>query len=1495
MEYKVLNPRKALNKAFLKVKPNRSDLEQFKTALRALFEHINPSESEEFHKNLLSDFLKKSGFDPQFFINTKGRNDLVIHNDDSAKSPVGVILEVKSPANQHEMLSGDNINVKALQELLLYYLRERITDKNVELRYLIVTNVYEWFIFDAQVFEQCFARNKELERVFRGFDDGRLAGTKTEYFYTKIAPTYINAALGSLAFTYVDLRDYKKELQHPNPESDAKLVPLFKILSPEHLLKLPFVNDSNTLDKRFYTELLHIIGLTERKEGGKKLIERKPEGERDAGSLLENAMQQLDSLDKLSRLDHPQRFGATQAERLFNIGLELAITWTNRVLFLKLLEAQLISYHKGDRHYSFLNKDKVGSYDDLNSLFFEVLARTAGERSPEIQRRFGQVPYLNSSLFEPSPIEHSGLFISQIKDRKLAIHPATVLKDGQGGKRTGELDALEYFFAFLDAYDFTSEGAGEIQEDNKALINASVLGLIFEKINGYKDGSFFTPGFISMHMCRDTIRRAVLQKFHQEAGWKCETIEQLAEKIEDRSEANRIINTLKICDPAVGSGHFLVSALNEIIALKSELGVLFDREGRRLKNYHVEVVNDELFVTDDEGDFFEYKPKLPESQRVQEALFHEKQTIIENCLFGVDINPNSVKICRLRLWIELLKNAYYKNDTELETLPNIDINIKCGNSLVSRFALDSDLKKALKKGKWTIDAYRMAVMSYRNAESKEHKRAMVKLINEIKGGFEAEIYADDPRMIKRRKLNAQLFEKTQAQMFELTKAEKAAWNKQVKELTAAVNKLDAEIEAIKNNAIFENAFEWRFEFPEVLDNDGKFVGFDAVIGNPPYIRQEEFADIKPYLKQHYRTFTGTADLFVYFIELGLRNLRPGGIFNFITSNKWMRATYGQPLRNVIKQHRINSIVDFGDLPVFEEAIAYPCIVGLEKSKPKRSFDAANVTTLQFAEGLEAYLDEVRIEVLPEALPDNGWTLSDSNSQRLFAKIKQAGTPLGEFVGGKFYYGIKTGFNDAFVIDRATRDRLITEDPKCEEIIKPFLRGRDVKRWVLQPQDLWLIFTRRGIDINVYPSIKKHLEGYKSRLIPGSPGGRKPGSYEWYEIQDNVAYWKEFEGPKIIIPAITNSVSYAFDDAGYFSNDKTSICVSDKAIYLLGLLNSSTSWCFIRQIAATKQGGFYEFKPMYVSQIPIPPATPAQQSKIEAIVENILSLKKQNPDADVSILEAEIDQIVYKLYDLTEEEIVLVESSLPKPKMTKPLLKEKVLPDLKALGAYFNYDEVKAHLIELAGEKVPDATLKTYLSQFMDSGLIFDAGKGWYSTLAKPLELRSERAEAIAHLISEKLPLLPVSCWSTEQINPFLHHLLSKVVTFVYTGRDAMSAIGEVLKDAGYDVLVNPGKAEIDKFYPGTEHPVIIRASVTKQPEAVSGLAPPEKLLVDFLVENARLEIAENTEAERVVTSAVGSGRLNVAALLSYAKRRDVLAAVGNINQLQKLADSGVGR
>lgn len=315
---------------------------------------------------------------------------------------------------------------------------------------------------------------------------------------------------------------------------------------------------------------------------------------------------------------------------------------------------------------------------------------------------------------------------------ELPLFSNTVLKSPDGHRRHGTSAVLAYLLAFLDAYDFGSVGGGEIREESKTIINAAVLGLIFEKINGYKEGAIFTPGYVTMYMSRRVIEKTALEAFSREnPHWQLNDIDDLKNNITDRSKAsvlklNAVIDNLKICDPAVGSGHFLVSCLNELIALKSRLGILADELGNRLSDYVIAVDNDELIVLKaDSDEVFSYQITggvVPSRlQQVQKTLFREKQKLIENCLFGVDINANSVRICQLRLWIELLKSAYYRDgdDGDLETLPNIDINIKCGNSLLSRFKLDQNLSDAFNKAKLTVTEYRRLVTEYKNTRDKD--------------------------------------------------------------------------------------------------------------------------------------------------------------------------------------------------------------------------------------------------------------------------------------------------------------------------------------------------------------------------------------------------------------------------------------------------------------------------------------------------------------------------------------------------------------------------------------------------------------------------------------------------------------------------------------------------------------------------------------------------------------------------------------------------------
>ena len=1268
MQINRLNPRKALNKAFLKVKPNRTEIEGFKTNLIQLLDRINDAESEEFHKNLVSDFLKKTYYEPKHFINTKGRNDLVIHNGDKANSSVGVIIEAKKSTNKSEMVKSfaesdtpqqiiSKLNTKAFQELVLYYLRERITHKNLEVKHLVI-NINEWFVFDARLFDRLFAQNKSLVQQFNDFEAGRLADNKTDFFYKQIAEPFIAAINTEIEFTYFNLQDYQKPLRNDDKTDDNKLIALFKLLSPEHLLKLPFTNDSNSLDKRFYSELLHIIGLTETKEGSKKLINRNKAGERNSGSFLEDAIIQLDSLDKISRLEKPSQFGDTQEERLFNVALELSITWINRILFLKLLEAQLITYHKGDLSYAFLSFDKIKNYDDLNSLFFQVLAKQYDERNEDVKQVFEKVPYLNSSLFEPTDIEHATLFISNLRDDKtIPIISSTVLKNEQGKKRTGSLSTLEYLFEFLNSYDFSSEGSEEIQEDNKTLINASVLGLIFEKINGYKDGSFFTPGFITMYMCRETIRKAVMQKF-KEAGFQLaesaelsENLNEIYNQISDIKKANEIVNSIKICDPAVGSGHFLVSALNEMIAVKNDLNILQDRDGKRLRDYHVEVVNDELIVTDEEGELFDYKPNNKESQRIQETLFHEKQTIIENCLFGVDINPNSVKICRLRLWIELLKNAYYKNEKELETLPNIDINIKCGNSLVSRFAIDADIKKALKKSKWTIDSYRIAVATYRNAQNKEQKRAMEKLIADIKSDFRSEISMNDPKAKRLRKLSGDLFQMTQqTQLFEMSKKEKTAWNKTVAKLSEDTKKLETEIEVIKANKIFENAFEWRFEFPEVLNDDGDFMGFDVVIGNPPYIRQEEFSELKPYLKIHFEIYHSLADLLTYFVELSHNILKQNGVFQFIISSKFTRAGYGNVMRKFLsKKTEITHFIDFGGKPVFDEATVDAAIIGFVKQQP------TNEGTFVFKEVLKEdnvslnfdnYIKTNANQFPIKALTEDVWSFDNPKWLTIIDKINKNGIPLSEW-NITINFGIKTGYNAAFIIDEAKKNELIEADSKSLEIIKPLLRGRDIQKYVADNVVNWVIgtFPSKKLDIEEYVSIKNYLITFgKTIHQTGEKGSRKKTSHKWFETQDNIAFWQDFEKPKLVWKRIGSLLRFCYDESGAYCLDSTCIATGSKVKFLSAVLNSKMCNKELFRLSPKTGTGDLIISVQALNPLRVPMPTEKQENEICSILDKIIEIKKLDPTADTTALEKEIDQLVYALYDLSEEEIKIVENS-----------------------------------------------------------------------------------------------------------------------------------------------------------------------------------------------------------------------------------------------------------
>jgi len=1236
----------SLNPAFRKLKPNREEIELFKRELIQLLDRINESETEEHHKNLVTEFLNATYYKNSHYINTKGKSDLVIHNGKEPNSPVGVLMEAKKPTNKSEMISKDNINVKSFQELVLYYLRERKTQKNFQLRYLIVTNINEWYIFDAQTFEKLFYQNRKLVSEFEEFEAGRLTSKNTDFFYKEIAAPAIQQITQDVQCTYFNLKDFQKQLRNVDRNDDKKLIPLFKLLSPIHLLKLPFANDNNTLNKEFYAELLHIIGLEETKDGGKSIIGRKKDGARDVGSLIENAMDKIDVMDKLSRINRVFHTSATIDEKLFNVSLDLSITWVNRILFLKLLESQLLKYQNGDKAYRFLSTDQIKNYDDLDNLFFQVLARKREERRGESKTKFSHVPYLNSSLFEPTELEHEGITIGNLQDSlNIKLYSKSILKDKKGKLIATELPPLEYLFRFLDAYDFSSEGYEEIQEDNKTLISASVLGLIFEKINGYKDGSFFTPSFITMYMCRETISRAILQKFKEVKGWDCSTLDELHNYITpgDIADANAIINSIKICDPAVGSGHFLVSALNEMISIKSELGVLCDRNGKLLRGYKTTVVNDELIISENEIDFFRYIPGNHESQRVQETLFHEKQSIIENSLFGVDINPNSVKICQLRLWIELLKNAYYKAGTdELETLPNIDINIKCGNSLISRYALDEDMSGALKASGYTVEQYREAVNRYRNADSKDEKHTMFKLIETIKRNLKTEINKHDKNSTELLRLQKELSLKTAPTLFERTAKEEKIIQKDIASVKLKIGKYEAQIEEIKSNKMYENALEWRFEFPEVLNEEGDYIGFNAIIGNPPYIQLQKLGEMADtYQKMNYETYERTGDIYCLFYELGNKLLKNGYYLSFITSNKWMRAGYGESMRHYfVEKTNPKVLIDFSGQKIFDEATVDVNILMFSKDLYEGKTQSCIVKE-SCIENMSDYLSEKMISVSYKDI-QTGWVVLSEIEQRIKDKIEKVGIPLKDW-DINIYRGVITGFNEAFIIDNEKRKELIEKSPRSAEIIRPILRGRDIKKYNYAFANLYIIttFPSKHYLIEDYPAIQDHLLsfGYNRLKQTGESGARKKTNNKWFELQDAIAYWEELSKPKIIWKRVGSIIRFCYDEEGCFVLDSTCFATGTDIKYLVGILNSKVGNYMLKDSPRTGTGDLL-ISVQAIEPLRIPLAT---ESTVELICKLVDKISIET--SEKTELENKLDSLVYELYGFNKQETEFIENYL----------------------------------------------------------------------------------------------------------------------------------------------------------------------------------------------------------------------------------------------------------
>ncbi len=931
MKFEAIDEKEFLNPYYRKKPILEAELNEFIKALKdykTSLENNLKNNEDSLVANALSKFFENLHFECEIKSIHKGNSgmDLALKKD----KQIQVIVEAKLPHSK-EFFSQSKPNCKALHECILYYLRERKA-LNSSLKHIIITDFYRFYIFKADLFEELFNKNKYFKEAFENFESkNSLFKGNTDEFYKECekllsSEKYLDSITRKDLFDEPSLKgvfiDIKPILEQEKP-SFSKLKPLFKIFYKDFLLSEFNPNDANSLNNAFYKELLYILGLCESKQNSKLIIAKSEESKEEQGTFYTAINSKL-------------------KEENFETILKLLILWLNRILFLKLIESNLVRFND-DKNLKFLNFKKIPDFDKLSELFFEVLAK---EKSTRKKSEFAYLPYLNSSLFEKQSIENTLKISSLSNDLKLFYYKNTVLKDDKCKAKKGQVGLLEYLFEFLDSFDFGSDDEQSEILSQKELISSSVLGNVFEKLNGYKEGSFYTPSFITSYMCKESITKVVLDKFNAQFDLDAKDISELRRSLrkEDKKAQKELLNSIKICDPAVGSGHFLVSALNCLLSIYDELN-LFDEE------FYLEVQNDEILITGRKGEFIEYKrPSTPKDKAhlIQQELFHTKKDIIENNLFGVDINPNSCEITKLRLWIELLKHSFYQsfddeNYHDLKTLPNIDINIKCGNSLVSYFETGKSLnhypniKERMGKYKRIVKDYKEGFYTDKNLIAKEIKNLQESFKNFcLKDKFNKEIkqltnganeyskkYGDFLADEHHDEKFKSFFSKN---MFEFSFDEKEA----TKEFANLKKEYD-NIFNLESN----HPFEWRFEFPEILDDDGNFKGFDLIIGNPPYIRQEELKELKPHLAKNYKVYKGTSDIYTYFYELGFNVLKENGILSFITSNKYTRAGYGEALREfLLKNVKVLEYTDLNGIKVFDSATVDTSILCFEKSKSK---------------------------------------------------------------------------------------------------------------------------------------------------------------------------------------------------------------------------------------------------------------------------------------------------------------------------------------------------------------------------------------------------------------------------------------------------------------------------------------------------------------------------------------------------------------------------------
>ncbi|EAI9869373.1 class I SAM-dependent DNA methyltransferase [Campylobacter coli] len=1249
MKFEAIDEKEFLNPYYRKKPILEAELNEFIKALKdykTSLENNLKNNEDSLVANALSKFFENLHFECEIKSIHKGNSgiDLALKKD----KQIQVIIEAKLPHSK-EFFSQSKPNCKALHECILYYLRERKA-LNSSLKHIIITDFYRFYIFKADLFEELFNKNKYFKEAFENFESkNSLFKGNTDEFYKECekllsSEKYLDSITRKDLFDEPSLKgvfiDLKPILEQEKP-SFSKLKPVFKIFHKDFLLSEFNPNDANLLNNAFYKELLYILGLCESKQNSKLIIAKSQESEEEQGTFYTAINSKLE-------------------EENFETILKLLILWLNRILFLKLIESNLVRFND-DKNLKFLNFKKIPDFDKLSELFFEVLAK---EKSTRKKSEFAYLPYLNSSLFEKQSIENTLEISSLSNDLKLFYYKNTVLKDDKCKAKKGQVGLLEYLFEFLDSFDFGSDDEQSEILSQKELISSSVLGNVFEKLNGYKEGSFYTPSFITSYMCKESITKVVLDKFNAQFDLDAKDISELRKSLrkEDKKAQKELLNSIKICDPAVGSGHFLVSALNVMLSIYDELN-LFDEE------FYLEVQNDEILITGRKGEFIEYKrPSTPKDKAhlIQQELFHTKKDIIENNLFGVDINPNSCEITKLRLWIELLKHSFYQsfddeNYHDLKTLPNIDINIKCGNSLVSYFETGKSLshypniKERMSKYKRIVKDYKEGFYTDKNLIAKEIKNLQESFKNFcLKDKFNKEIkqltnganeyskkYGDFLADEHHDEKFKSFFSKN---MFEFSFDEKEA----TKEFANLKKEYD-NIFNLESN----HPFEWRFEFPEILDDDGNFKGFDLIIGNPPYIKENDNKDLFTNTKK-LRTYQGKMDIWYHFVGRGFDILKNNGYLAFIATNNWVTNSGAKKLRNIVlEESQILSLVDFSSFMVFDSASIQTMIMQFQKIKPPKNYEFhfAKITTQTpiYEDALSLLKNEktqnneiLKINLTPKKFIDKTLNFTKSDYEELFNKIQKY---------GKFYLeesevaqGIVPAIDEAFVI----KDKnVFSKNEQC--FIKEYYTGLSGKFYSSFTDKYLIYLSNKNYSGNLddLPNLKQHFQKYKEILKESKIKYKTPNKpYFYLHREREEKFFKKGE-EKIISQVRCIEPIFVYSNENFYGSRALFFIQTCRINlkYLTGVLNSKLIAFWLKHKGKI-QGNLFKIDKEPLLNIPVVNINSKNEklaNKLISLVDEILKAKEQDKNANTQELENKINSLVYKLYNLTEDEIKIIEN------------------------------------------------------------------------------------------------------------------------------------------------------------------------------------------------------------------------------------------------------------